>query len=213
MRALLLLLTIQVLAGCGSQRRVGEAWVQKRHLRPGWHMEFGLGRSGHGSSDVRSTAEARSTGIQPLTVRTEVYAEEPPPAIAHAPVDLTLMHGALACDRPTPPTIGTHHRTLPDPREDPPGQEDYADDRPRGPFNPIGLIALSLVLTGVVLAFLSNSALLVAGVFGTGIVLAAIGLRRIRSMEQSGKGFALVGLILGLAGMLLTVMMIIRTGL
>ncbi|MCW5899302.1 MAG: DUF4190 domain-containing protein [Flavobacteriales bacterium] len=73
-------------------------------------------------------------------------------------------------------------------------------------------MALGLVVLGILAAFLTNSGWLVSALVVAGIVLAAVALRRIRSQERKGKGYALAALILGLIGALITLMVVIRSG-
>lgn len=83
---------------------------------------------------------------------------------------------------------------------------------PVGSFDPLGVVALGVVVLGILAAFLTNSGWLVSALVVAGIVLAAVALRRIRSQERRGKGYALAAMILGLIGALVTLMVVIRSG-
>jgi hypothetical protein len=83
---------------------------------------------------------------------------------------------------------------------------------PRKRLDGWAIPAFLLVLAGIASAFLTNSGLLVAVLLVLGIVLAAISLRRMRSDERSGKGFALFALVAGTMAALITAMVIVRSG-
>jgi hypothetical protein len=202
----LLLPIVWLAVGCASDRRVAEGRFLKRVHRPGWHVDLGRAtapQAPHGTH--RAAPRPASATKPPLPVIIALPAEAVAEAHAVPPATWSAPQGAAA------PAVRPTHAYAP--TTAPPQEvDDHAGDRPRGPVNKLGIAALALVAGGIVAAFVGNSALLVALVVAAGIVLAAIALRRIRALEQRGKGFALTALVLGMAAALLTLMMIVRSG-
>ncbi len=203
---------LALIASCGQQRNavVGEGMFQKRKYLSGWHVDIGRRSTAqHRERAMHTSVLSRETELrtaqgssieEDLSELGEVFHSDEP------------MAGIVALVTPTPPRkVGQKPPTL---HAGTPAMQDRDPDNimPRKRFNALAIPALLFVLAGVVLAFVTNSGWLVAGALVIGLVLAAISLRRIRSREQSGKGFPLVALILGTMAALITAMVIIRTG-
>lgn len=205
------LVLVGLFASCGQQRNavVGEGMFQKRKYTSGWHVDLGKRRAPRHME-------------RPLEVRRErpLPPSQPPKPLGSATADpitydeykvtmepiASLSYGPLLQVTPdvTVPEALTASPTLQDPDPD--------NIMPRKRFNVLAVPALLFVLGGIMLAFVTNSGWLVSGALFIGLVLAAISLRRVRSREQSGKGFALIAMILGVMAALITAMVIIRTG-
>jgi len=194
--------------GCAPDRRVAGGRFQKRVPRPGWHVA--LGRASTPTTDQQ--AQGSEPPRQFPVHAAPTSATRSGDLLAAMPTDIPVRASAPSPPQVVPPplTLSLLPHASRAASADP--TDDYAGDMPRGPANKLGIVALVLVTAGIVTAFTSNSAVLVALLVAAGIVLAAIALRRIRSLAQRGKGFALVALILGMAAALLTIMMIVRTG-
>lgn len=212
-RFLVALVLLGLFASCGQQRSavVGEGLFQKRKYLPGWHVDLRgkeatkpLVRTASRPTvlprtEVLSTTQLRVPEVEQPELG-EVYLLDEPVA-GNAATMLPVQVQRINALEPTTETMATA-----------PGDRDPDNIMPRKRFNVFAIPALLFVLTGIVLAFVTNSGWLVAGALVAGIVLAAISLRRIRSQEQSGKAFALIAMILGVMAALITTMVIIRTG-
>jgi hypothetical protein len=206
-----LVILLFALVACGQQKNsaVGDRPFQKRKFMPGWHIDIARAKpeaqpprkSGSKMSNPRRLEIVADVGTMiETTISPEVTAslgynpEAAPPIL---PREQTAPAGVL--DLQLAPLIA-------------PAARDTSNIMPRKRFNVLAIPSLLFVAAGITFAFTTNSALLVLAMLVVGLVLAGISLRRIRSKEQSGKGFALTALILGVLAALITTMVIIRTG-
>ncbi len=212
---LLILMVILFTMGCGQSRNatVGEGLFQKRKHQPGWHIDLRLKQA----KDIGLSRVPRIATSNPPTV-----ASLRTPMIAALPVGEFL---ASRSDEPlvpfSAPNIATNSAardhpvvSVPNVRDQDPEQENLM---PRKRLQPLAIPALLFALAGIYLAFMPTTALAtttlwILALLTVAITLAAVSLRRIRDHERSGKGFALAGLMIGLLGMIITVMVIIRNG-
>ena len=210
-RSYILLGMILVIIGCGQRHSttVGEGFFQKRKLQSGWHIDLGLRNSRMTQPEERSRKEHRGLAEQIAPEEQGSYKGRSEETIAVADVSEPLAQvGHVTYTSPRAvQKVDLQAVAEPENRD-----RDTSNIMPRKRFNVLATPALLFAAAGITFAFTTNSTLLVAGTLVVGLVLAAISLRRIRSKEQSGKGFALTALILGVLAALITTMVIIRTG-
>jgi hypothetical protein len=206
-----LVILLFTLIACGQQKNstVGDGPFQKRKFMPGWHIDIARARPeaqpprpsvSKVSHPKRLEVVADVGSIIETTISPEVTASLgyiPEAAHPRSPREQTAPAEVL--DLQIAPLVV-------------PAVRDTSNIMPRKRFNVLAIPSLLFVAAGITFAFTTNSALLVLAMLVVGLVLAGISLRRIRSKEQSGKGFALVALILGVLAALITTMVIIRTG-
>lgn len=201
-------LGLALLSGCAQQNNavVGRYSIQKRKYQPGWHVElFQRSKAGQPEHTVRRyTAPAvehneEIAAMSMGTIEQEQEVDAFGPSASLNDIDRSAASGPRETFAQA--SIGAPAVA--------PAQE---NQMPRKRLQPLAIPSALLVGTGITLAFVSNSALLVAAALLMGLVLAAVSLRRIRTQERSGKGFALVALVLGTMAALITTMVIIRSG-
>lgn len=205
------LLGLALLAGCAQQNNavVGKGLVQKRKYQPGWHVDL-FQRSRplavlHTERRRSAPAVELPEQLADLTNSTMVSLEQEQDIYVFGPsASLDAMHHGAAL-RPSA-TFLSAARSTP---ATTPAQENLI---PRKRLQPLAIPSMLFVGAGITMAFVTNSGLLVAGALVIGLVLAAVSLRRIRSHERSGKGFAIIALVLGTMAALITTMVIIRSG-
>lgn len=203
------LLGLAMLAGCAQRDNavVGNGPFQKRKYQPGWHVELFRRPMAKQAEHAEQRSSVREIPpleiILPKPAHTSARLEQEQHTDALGPsASVSTMHRS-AIRHVTVAQVAESNTT------EAPAQENLM---PRKRLQPLAIPAVLFVGTGITLAFVTNSALLVAGALLIGLVLAAVSLRRIRSQERSGKGFALVALVLGTMAALLTAMVIIRSG-
>ncbi|MEX1132875.1 MAG: DUF4190 domain-containing protein [Flavobacteriales bacterium] len=212
-RSLLVLFLLGLFASCGHQRNavVGEGPFQKRKYLPGWHVDLGK-RSSVQSSEHPSRTRVPIPKAEEESGTRSYAAETEHPRSGEVYNRSEPIADIAATNPPEPAQWGIAQENDLRSAAPAPGDRDPDNIMPRKRFNVLAIPALLFVLAGILLAFITNSGWLVAGSLVIGLVLAAISLRRIRSREQSGKGFALIAMILGVMAALITTMVIIRTG-
>ncbi len=203
--------SLALLAGCAQQNNavVGKGPIQKRKYQPGWHVDlFQRSRA----MQPEHTERRRSA---PDVVQQEEIAVVPTNTIEglEHEQDLDAFGPSASLDAMPPgatlqPSV-TLGRASTETAVEAPAQENLM---PRKRIQPLAIPSALFVGAGITMAFVTNSALLVAVALLIGLVLAAVSLRRIRSHERSGKGFAIVALVLGTMAALITTMVIIRSG-
>lgn len=203
-----LVLNAALLAGCsGTRSTVGDGMFQKRHLRPGWHVDLG-GRSS-ARTDPR---EAQVTRYEP---RPHLY-KDSDTSMSVVQVELRAQDDAIAS---TAPPLPTSFRSSRPPIG--PGIGIAAADttrsalrqqieEPHRRWNPWAVPAFAAAAGTVALAFATGTSpiLVVLGVIVT-IVLATIALRKGRKNEWSGKGFAVAAMMIGCLAGLITLIALI----
>jgi hypothetical protein len=208
---LVVMACVLLLAACGQNRRttVGSGFLQKRTFRPGWHLDLAHGeRQPHGTKTSRPKGLTANPGTEVTAAREHV----PQPVLD---LDPSRPSTDLVAALETPPAAESLHLAPERIRErshNAVADRDPENIMPRKRLDGWAIPAFLLVLAGIASAFLTNSGLLVAVLLVLGIVLAAISLRRMRSDERSGKGFALFALVAGTMAALITAMVIVRSG-
>lgn len=207
-----LVLTALVLVGCtGTRSTVGDSMFQKRHLRPGWHVELG------GREQVRTNErgapvarmESRSVPyrnfVSPLPVAWVEMAElenatTPSGPLAMSSVeslDAFLTRADILSFRPD--TTRTAQR--------------QQIEEPVRRWNPWAIPAFAAAVGTVVLALATGtSAILVILALVLTLILAVIALRKGRKNEWSGKGFAVAAMMIGSLATLITLIALLSGG-
>lgn len=192
------LLVLLVASGCGTTRHApGEGLLQKRRHQPGWHVDLGL--------RPRNGGSPRTTAIPQLETRKytpAISAVAPTTArmVDHGPEVLAMRPGRSAnLYIPARPLTGVQAtRTVPAPHPLPP-----SSDTPRPRWNPWAVPAFVVAMGTVACAILGTSELLVVLAVLTTLVLASVAVRKGRTYEWRGKGFAIAALMIGaLAGLI-----------
>lgn len=207
-----LLLTTVVLAGCaGPRSTVGDGMFQKRHLRPGWHVD--LGARDHARINERGVPvprmESRSRPIpnfvSPCAARTVELAEWDNATASSEPFAMSSSHHVA------PPLINPDIEPfLPDTTRSAQRQQ---IEEPVRRWNPWAIPAFAAAVGTVVLALATGtSAILVVLALVVTLILAAIALRKGRKNEWSGKGFAVAALLIGSLAALITLIALISGG-
>lgn len=192
------ILFLLVATGCSTSRHtVGEGLFQKRTLRPGWHLDLGL---------RRDRAPIQHSGIpERLTTRS------PEPAIpsgelVHALLEPTALNGAAEAHIARPKAPLNNVVTAPYTLAIAPApilQQKGPLDEPEPRWNPLAIPAFLLALGTVAYAILGTSELVVVLAVVATLVLASIAVRKGRTYEWRGKGFAVAALMIGaLAGLI-----------
>jgi hypothetical protein len=198
------LLVVSTLVGCASsQRSVGDGAFQKRRLRTGWHVDLGLRRE-----VVRHEHSARLDPLEPATLSVhERPVAEPlastipiaPPRQAKAPLKVittdVLHTGAL---------VRVQELTAPEKTLNTPSNDTI------GKWNPWAVPAFVVALGTVAYALLGTSEIIVVLAVVATLVLASIAVRKGRTYEWRGKGFAIAALMIGaLAGLITLIALLV----
>lgn len=204
-------LGLALLAGCAQQNNavVGKGSIQKRKYQPGWHVDLFQRAKAvqplhterrHPATDVEQQKEITAlptSALMAMEQEQNVDAFGPSASLDAIPNGRT--------PQPSSFSVGASEAI-------PAGAPAPQNLMPRKRLQPLAIPSMLFVGAGITMAFVTNSGLLVAAALLIGLVLAAVSLRRIRSHERSGKGFAIVALVLGTMAALLTTMVIIRSG-
>lgn len=206
------LLTVFVLSGCSAPRStVGDGMFQKRHLRPGWHVDLG-------GQDIPRTREhvVSAPRMEPRPHHFAIHAPRPPdarvgiPEQDHATTSIA-PNASASSDHFAEFLIGPQIQTLiPDTTRSVRQQQ---IERPARRWNPWAIPAFVAAAGTVVLGLATGTSLIlvVVGVLLT-LVLSSIALRKGRKNEWSGKGFAVAAMILGVLAALITLIAVVAGG-
>lgn len=192
------ILFLLVAASCSTSRHtVGEGVFQKRTLRPGWHLDLGLRRDQAPVQRSRPPERLTTRGPEP-----DIPSGEP----AFAALELSGLNGPSHIQLDPPkrqldpvaaaprPIAKAHAPTL---------QQAVPLDEPKPRWNPLAIPAFALAVGTVAYAILGTSELVVVLAVVATLVLAAIAVRKGRTYEWRGKGFAVAALMIGaLAGLI-----------
>lgn len=209
MRVARLVVVAALLAGCGMQRTVQEGWLQKRRLQHGWHVD--LHRQATAPSAVR-TATCEWQQCRAHVLRTPLAGMDDRLLASTRSVNLVVTSPKYVRKVPTGEQVAVKGYGALDPIS--PSRE-WPSDRTTEPVkerNMLAIPTLVLAVGTISLAVLTTSTTAVLLGCLAAVVIGAISLKQIRTREQSGKGFALVGFILGLIALLITAMAIATLG-
>lgn len=199
MRRSIPLLVLLVTTGCGPTRHtVGDGAFQKRRLRTGWHVDLGF----------REKSVARTTGELPQELPTRTFE----PAIsAGEPISSATGTEVALLPLEKPPVIASHQVNLPAPsvteatdQAHHPAPHVAPGEVTKARWNPWSVPAFLLALGTVAYALLGTSELIVVLAVVATLVLASIAVRKGRTYEWRGKGFAVAALIIGSLAALVT---------
>lgn len=192
------ILFLLVATGCSTSRHtVGEGPFQKRTLRPGWHLDLGLRRD--------------QAPMQRSQIPEQLTTHSPEPAIpsgdlVHAALEPTPLNGVVEALIARPKAPLNHVVTAPHTLAIAPAptlQQAGPLDEPKPRWNPLAIPAFLLALGTVAYAILGTSELVVVLAVVATLVLASIAVRKGRTYEWRGKGFAVAALMIGaLAGLI-----------
>ncbi len=209
MRAAGLMVIAAMLAACGQQRVVQEGWLKKRHLQRGWHVDLHRQESNRSMERFgtcewqRSRMHVLRTPLVDIDERLMVRTLPKIPMHTSAAQSLIIPYGEFHAERTTRPADAPYERfTLR-------SQENTVPAKTR---NRLAIPTLVLAVGTIALAFLTTSTVAVLLGCLITVVIGAVSLKQIRRREQSGKGFALIGFILGLIALLITAMAIAILG-
>lgn len=199
------LLCATLLASCGTQRdTVQEGRFQKRTHQRGWHIDL------HGSADNAGRERAHLAPLRPRHATVPHAFEDPNERLlaSKEPIATTLPRSARTW---APAIVQATATTVVHP---PASVEQDGDENvvPKKKWNKLAIPTLVLAISIIALALFTTSTTAVILAAVTTLVVGGISLRQIRKREEAGKGFALVGLILGLIATLITAMAIAVVG-
>lgn len=195
------------LAACATQGpTVQEGRLQKRTHQSGWHV------------DLHRTAKS-----EPRTHLKVLRSRETMPLLAQVNPPMQRSRGSARNLIPTAVERDVKHafrpRTtmMPSRRETPSTRLDRTADAqndplPRKKWNTLAIPAFLLALGTIALGLFTTGTTAVIIAAAATITISGISLARIRKREQAGKGFALIGLILGLLAALITAISIAIVG-
>ena len=204
----ILLVTI-ALASCGNARHtVHEGGFQKRKYQSGWHFDIG-GRT------ERRAAE-RNSGTKLLPARATHHLatgqKEAPSPLGNDLDPAIITEGADVIS--AEPTASLDVVVIaPSPRAAafPPPQ--IADQEPpTKQFNPWALPAFALALGTIAYGILGTSNIIIVIAVVLTLLVASIALKKGRTNEWTGKGFAVSAMIIGCLSALITVIALLQGG-
>lgn len=197
-----LLLLALATTGCNStQNTVGDGAFQKRRLRTGWHVDLGLrpDEAGISHAEIPARLKALRTHSSPLQ-------REPLAALNHEAV-ASVEHSQLVHQREPRIELATAPEQALRPAVPEPSEP--INDEPKARWNPWAVPAFALALGTVAYAILGTSNVVaVLAVLAT-LVLASIAVRKGRTNEWRGKGFAIAALMIGTLSALITLIAVL----
>lgn len=198
-RLCLPLFALLAATGCGPARHsIGDGALQKRKHQPGWHVDLGRHEPGV-PKPLRGT-------IRPLPTRAyepAISAGEPIAAQWPFGASFSAREGALQTPEPKNAHPSATTISAPSPTTELLPVE-VVPSTPKARWNPWAIPAFLLALGTVAFAILGTSALVVVLAVVATLVLAAIAVRKGRTYEWRGKGFAIAALMIGSLAALVT---------
>lgn len=199
MRRSIPVLVLVVATGCGPARHtVGDGMLQKRRLRTGWHVDLGFREK-----TVPHTPDEVHEQLPTRTHEPAISAAEPISAVTGTEVALLPMEQAR--------TIASHPVQFLAPSVTETADQDHhpapatpSGEEAKARWNPWSIPAFLLALGTVAYALLGTSELIVVLAVVATLVLASIAVRKGRTYEWRGKGFAVAALIIGSLAALVT---------
>jgi hypothetical protein len=193
-------------AACTTQRdMVQEGRFQRRTHQRGWHIDL------HGARDNAPGTRAHLGHLKPRHATAPPAFEDPHERLmaCKEPIAIALPRSTRSWE----PDIV--QAAVPVIAQPPASVEQDGDENvmPKKTWNKLAIPTLVLAVSIIALALLTTSTTAVILAAVTTLVVGGISLRQIRRRAEAGKGFALVGLILGLIATLITAMAITVVGL
>ena len=204
------ILMCTILAGCaGPRSTVGEGFLQKRQLQPGWHLDLG-GRAENRPVSREATQRRVALcqnhyprGSTDLAIRLE---RGSPASLLSRPI-ITGPSGTLVDPSPVAVFSTLEQRADTTPARTP------SEEQPEGrTWNPWALPAFAAALATITYGIWGTSNLILIGAVVLTLVLAIIALKKGRMNEWSGKGFAITAMILGSLAALITLIALLSGG-
>ncbi|MEO8590125.1 MAG: DUF4190 domain-containing protein [Flavobacteriales bacterium] len=193
--ALLLFACVILLSACTTDRHVVTGGlIQKRKYRPGWNVDLGF-RNDRTPVTNRTTVE-RMIPVRRVHNKALVAAQERSIAVVRTSAPITASIAPLRIVHPLTRLHLLRAAILPErimATQD--GEENLM---PKKKWNVLAVPVFVLALGSLTLGFLTTSTLAVLLAAVVTVALGAIALRHIRSHDEAGKGFALIGFIIGL---------------
>lgn len=191
------LLVVSTLVSCASsQRSVGDGAFQKRRLRAGWHVDLGLRREEFHTERI---ARMEPLGTATLSGREVSPAEPFTSLIPLDPIRTEGVHLRVVPSDVMPLITNAREQATERPE---PSPRNTSEDT-LGRWNPWSVPAFAVALGTVAYAILGTSEIIMLLAVIATIVLASIAVRKGRTNEWRGKGFAIAALMIGaLAGLI-----------
>lgn len=219
--ALRIALVVLLASSCAPERSiVSDGPLQKRRSRPGWHWDFPASRkephTRSGTSEEARPARAHITAPVPAPVTAEPVAHVSDGAYPNGAPALPHTHGdphkVVRPAEVAPPAAATGTPRYTQATRQVPEQSDRTDPPAKKRWNPWAAPALAVALGTVAIGLFTTSTIAVLFGVAVAIVLAAIALRRGRQEELSGKGMAIVAMIVCMLTVLATAAVIMLRG-
>ncbi len=184
---------------CGTQRDVvQEGRFQRRVHQHGWHID--LHRS---QGTLLANARTRMERMNPKSVEPRYELISADQRLLASTCVMNLPGLTSVKHDPTPPIIQAA-ASAKAPSQAFAQQDGDEKVLPKKKWNKLAIPAFALSLGVVALAVFTASTIAVILAAITALVVAGTSLKQIRRREEAGKGFALVGLIIGLLATLIT---------
>lgn len=191
------MLVASTLVGCASNKgTIGDGAFQKRRLNTGWHVDLGL-RSGGRTAD--HIAQMRPIASATLAARVTPSAE---PLASTIPVDPPRPERPIdrLVSMPVTMPVASANEVL---THTPDKPSATSPEDTIGQWNPWAVPAFVVALGTVAYAILGTSEIIVVLAVIATLILASIAVRKGRTNEWRGKGFAIAALMVGaLAGLI-----------
>lgn len=197
------ILVATTLAGCATTTStIGDGTFQKRRLNTGWHVDLGLRH--------QSRSTERVARMEPLAPASLVARSAPTLDLLASSRPITLPLHERAPHKPfvqrsekghVAVSLDTHQAT--------PEHAVHAPEESLGKWNPWAVPAFALALGTVAYAILGTSEIIVVLAVIATILLASVAVRKGRTNEWKGKGFAIAALMIGVLAGLITMIALI----
>ncbi|MCB0764735.1 MAG: hypothetical protein KDB84_08525 [Flavobacteriales bacterium] len=196
------ILAALLLSACAADRHaVKSGMIQKRKVRPGWHIDIGRAPREPVPSRTSVTADRTTDHVELAPMRT---LSAPMASAIRVPIP-----GPVAIEPRTTGPFSSRDRPLSIATSPPVPQENLM---PRKKWNHWAAPALLTGSTTLYLGFFTTGTIAVLIGAALTIALAAIALRRGRTNELAGKGLAIAALMVGVLAMVVTALAIAIVG-
>lgn len=197
------LLVASTLAGCATNRgTIGDHPFQKRQLNSGWHLDLGLRpQYRHADRIARMETLGPATAASPTIVAAEPLASNGTLSFQSGE---EVVRPEVSC-HPTTTTQVAQDLLSPTSGNPPP----TTSEGTIGQWNPWAVPAFIVALGTVAYAILGTSEIIVVLAVVCTLLLASLALRKGRTNEWRGKGFAIAALMIGALAGLITLIALI----